>query len=107
MPQRVRAMLQHRPKTHRPCLPSLCHAKSHFLHWFPDIASLDMISVPSKSTLERFDKILSSERMEAFNCALFAKCSGKNASQRAGLGAPVDFTDAYIDATCLKADIHF
>jgi hypothetical protein len=82
-------------------------AESHLLHWFLGIASLDMVSAPSKSTLERFDKILSSERMEAFNRALFATCIDKDVSQRAGLSAPVDFTDACIDATCLKAGIHF
>jgi hypothetical protein len=45
--------------------------------------------------------------MEAFNRVLFATCIDKDASQRAGLSAPVDFTDACINATCLKAGIHF
>jgi hypothetical protein len=69
-------------------------AENHLLHWFLGIASLDMVSAPSKSTLGRFGKILSSECMEAFNHALFATCIDKDASQRAGLSAPANFTCA-------------
>jgi len=45
--------------------------------------------------------------MRAFNQRLLARCREAASARALGLSAPVDFTDAYIDATCLKANIHF
>jgi len=77
------------------------------LRWFLCVGPLELKATPSKSTVERCDKILPPERMDAFNRRLFAQCCDKQTARALGLGAPVEFTDAYIDATCLKATIHF
>jgi hypothetical protein len=66
-----------------------------------------MTRAPSKSTLERLDKILPSQRMDWFNGRLVAQCATRGGSHALGLHASIDFTDAFIDATCLKANIHF
>ena len=82
-------------------------ADSGLVRWFLCIGALGLKSTPSKSTLERLDKILPPERMDAFNRHLLARLRDPSASRAAGLHAPVDFDDAYIDATCLKTNIHF
>ena len=82
-------------------------AESEVLRWFLCTNAPGMARAPSKSTLERNDKILPPERMEAFNRALFAQSAAKDAPGKLGLHAPVESDDVYIDATCLKANIHF
>jgi hypothetical protein len=82
-------------------------AESELLRWFLCTNAPGMARAPSKSTLERNDKILPPERMEAFNRALIARCAAKDAPRKLGLHAPIDIDDARIDATCLKASIHF
>jgi hypothetical protein len=82
-------------------------AESDVLRWFLCLNAPGMARAPSKSTLERNDKILPPDRMDAFNRLLIARAADKLNARAAGLHAPIDFTDAFIDATCLKANIHF
>ena len=82
-------------------------AESELLRWFLCTNAPGMARAPSKSALERNDKILPPERMEAFNRRLVARCAAQDAPRALGLHAPLDIDDAFLDATCLKANIHF
>jgi hypothetical protein len=82
-------------------------AESELLRWFLCCNAPGMARAPSKSTLERNDKILPPARMEEFNRRLIARCAARNAPREPGAHAPVDIDEAFIDATCLKANIHF
>ena len=82
-------------------------AESELLRWFLCTNAPGMARAPAKSTLERNDKILPPERMEAFNRRLVARCAAQDAPRALGLHAPLDIDDAFLDATCLKANIHF
>ena len=82
-------------------------ADSNLLRWFLRIDALGMKRTPAKSTLERNDKIFSPERMDAFNLRVFAQSAQEHGARELGLHAPVEFSDMFIDATCLKANIHF
>ena len=82
-------------------------AESEPLRWFLCTNAPGMARAPSKSTLERNDKILPPGRMDAFNRRLVARCAAQDAPRELGVHAPIDIDDAYIDATCLKANIHF
>ena len=82
-------------------------AESEPLRWFLCCNAPGMARAPSKSTLERNDKILPPKRMEAFNHRLVARAAAQDAPRALGLHAPLDIDDAFIDATCLKANIHF
>lgn len=86
-------------------------ADSHLLQWFCHIEKFGGIKVPSKSTLSRYQSWVSKESLETIITEVL-QCAGNTAdcddhSQRLGLEAPIDLAEAWIDGTCLKADIHF
>jgi hypothetical protein len=82
-------------------------AESELLRWFLCTNAPGMARAPSKSTLERNDKILPPARMEAFNRRLVARAAARDEARELGLHAPIDIDDAFLDATCLKASMHF
>lgn len=83
-------------------------SESELLRWFLGIGAVDGAKMCSKSALERHDKILPPERLDAFNREVLAACRGVQTREGApGLRREIDFDDAYIDATCLKTNIHF
>src|SRR5215469_5719639 len=66
-------------------------ADSELMRWFLCVGVLGLKSTPSKSTIDRLDKILPPARMRAFNQRLLARCRDAAASRALGLSAPVDF----------------
>lgn len=85
-------------------------AESALLQWFLRIGELDRIKVPAKSTLERFSKWVSTEAMTQIHLQLVTQAvtpARPGPAQPLGLIEPVDATEAFLDSTCLKANIHF
>lgn len=85
-------------------------ADSPLFQWFCLIDQLAVIRVPSKSTLERFDKIVPEEIVHKVidntnvKAALIAATP---AAQPLGLAAPIEIDEVFIDTSCIKANIHF
>jgi hypothetical protein len=85
-------------------------AESSLLQWFLRIAEVDRIKVPAKSTLERFSKWVREETMTQIHLQLVTQAvtpASPGTAQPLGLIEPVDATEAFLDSTCLKANIHF
>lgn len=78
-------------------------ADSRLLQWFCRIEGLDCVKVPSKSTLERYDKIVPEEEVRA----LVNQLNRLAMSGQVGLEAGLDLEAYFSDATCVKAAIHF
>jgi len=85
-------------------------AESGLLQWFLRIGEVDRVRVPAKSALERFSKWVSAETMTQIHLKLVTQAvtpAGTGTTQPLGLAEPVDATEAFLDSTCLKANIHF
>ena len=95
-------------------------ADSHLFQWFCHIEKFGSIRVPSKSTLERYQNYVSKESLETIITEVL-QCAGNaageekhgskshrlNSFESLGLEEPLDLQEAWIDSTCLKANIHF
>ena len=80
-------------------------AESTLLQWFCQIGGIDKIQVPSKSGLQRYSVCVSEDYIRSFVKELFDKVSGSGNILK--LDSPFNAEDVYLDATCLKANIHF
>jgi hypothetical protein len=80
-------------------------AESSLLRWFCQIGGVDKISVPSKSELQRYSKCVGEDYLRDFIKELFHKVSAEG--NILNLTSPFNAKDIYLDATCLKANIHF
>jgi hypothetical protein len=78
-------------------------AHSPVLQWFCGIERVEVIRVPSKSTLERYDKLAP----EAEVRDLVNRLNRLAVSGRVGLEDCLDLEAYFSDATCVKAAIHF
>lgn len=83
-------------------------ADSPLLQQFCLCACVEQVRVPAKSTLERFDKIVSPETVRAIVDKLnVAAVSAAEAVQHLRLAEPLNVEACFVDNTCVKADIHF
>jgi len=86
-------------------------ADSPLLQRFCLLDTLEPIRVPSKSTLERMEKMLPEEVVRnlvsrvVLQAAEVSKESGGGGAW--GLSEPIDMDVYFLDTTCLKANIHF
>jgi len=80
-------------------------AESTLLQWFCQVGGIDKIQVPSKSQLQRYSTCISEVYIRDFIQRLFDKVSGSD--NILNLDSPFNAEDIYLDATCLKANIHF
>lgn len=80
-------------------------AESNLLRWFCQIGGVDKIKVPSKSQLQRYATCVSEDYLREFIKELFDKVSAEDNILK--LTGPFNAKDIYLDATCLKANIHF
>ena len=80
-------------------------ADSPLLQSFCQIGEVDRVKVPSKSTLQRYavwtDETTVRELIEQLLCL------GAEAPQKLSLTQPVDLEIAFVDTTCLAANIHY
>jgi hypothetical protein len=80
-------------------------ADSPLLQWFCDVSELPFISVPSKSTLERYDKWWPQTDIRQVVQELLGV--GALTPQKLLLPEAVDLESAFLDTTCLSANIHY
>jgi len=83
-------------------------AESGLLQQFCLLDTLEPIRVPSKSTLERFEKMLPEGLVrELVSDLLMQAGATSKAPEALGLREPIDLETFFLDTTCLKANIHF
>ena len=85
-------------------------AESSLLQWFLRIAEVDLVKVPSKSSLERFNHWVSEATLTPTHRKLVTQAvtpASAGRPQPLNLIEPVDATEVFFDSTCLKANIHF
>ena len=80
-------------------------ADSPLFQWFCGVSELPRITVPSKSTLERYDKWWPQAEVRQVLQELLGL--GATAPQPLGLPEAVDMESAFLDTTCLEANIHY
>src|ERR1700759_2516652 len=84
-------------------------ADSPLLQWFCQVAQLDRVKVPAKSTVQRYATWLPEEQMREVINVLLCKAGAAMASgkQPLDLEEPLDLSTMFLDSTCVKANIHF
>jgi hypothetical protein len=84
-------------------------ADSPLLQQFCGIARLDVIQVPSKSTLDRYARWVEEETVRKVVDELNRSAAnpGKRGNQPLGLARPLELDAYFLDTTCVQANIHF
>lgn len=84
-------------------------ADSPLLQWFCGIGRVDAIRVPSKSALDRYDKLVPEAEVRALVDALNRKAGEAEDGREhpLGLEEAAGLEVVLADTTCLKANIHF
>ena len=85
-------------------------ADSALLQWFCLIDQLAVIQTPTKSTLDRFDKIVPDSIIQQVTDTATIKAIERGTSSEdhpLGLVQPITIDQAFIDTSCIKANIHF
>jgi len=80
-------------------------ADSPLLQYFCGVSELPCITVPSKSTLERYDKWWPQAELRQGIHELLAQ--GATVAHKLALPEAVDLESAFLDTTCLSANIHY
>src|ERR1700726_4397786 len=84
-------------------------ADSPLLQWFCQVAQLDRVKVPAKSTIQRYATWLPEEDMREVINGLLRKAGAAivDGKQVLDLEEPLDLSKMFLDTTCVKANIHF
>ena len=84
-------------------------ADSPLLQWFCGINRMDAIRVPSKSSLDRYAKIVPEQIVRDTINDLTRAAAGKTdqGDHPLNLEAPISLDTLFLDTTCVKANIHF
>jgi len=85
-------------------------AQSYLFQWFCLIDCLDEIRVPSKSSVDRYDKLVPCEMINELIDSVNVKASTPGdgeEKQPMGLKNPISLKDVFVDTSCVKANIHF
>ncbi len=84
-------------------------ADSELLQWFCRIDRLDVVRVPSKSTLDRYDKLVPETVVRKLVDQLNAAAASTDADEQAlfDLEKPLDLDALFLDTSCVKANIHY
>lgn len=80
-------------------------AESTLLQWFCHVEGIDKIKVPSKSQLQRYSICVSEKYLRDLIQDL--RCKISLPDNILNLDSPFNSEEIYLDATCLKANIHF
>jgi IS5 family transposase len=80
-------------------------ADSPVIQYFCGISTIEGVRVPSKSTLQRYG--LWWEEAEVRRLVYTLLCQGADAPEQLDLDQPLDLETAFVDTTCLAANIHY
>jgi hypothetical protein len=86
-------------------------AENHLVQWFCLVENFGVVRPPSKSTIDRYFRWISSDDLDRLT-QILVRCAGSKPEssddrQILGLESEIVLTDLWIDNTCLKANIHF
>ena len=84
-------------------------ADSPLLQSFCGIARLDVIRVPSKSTVDRYGKVVDEQAVRKIidQVSRAAAEPARRGKQPLGLEKPLDLEAYFLDTTCVQANIHY
>ncbi len=82
-------------------------ADSTLFQWFTGINDFGSRKATSKSTLERYEKHFDADKVFGQIQEWLSGFSETSQSKSIGLAAPIDFSDIFLDTTCVKGNIHF
>jgi Transposase DDE domain len=84
-------------------------ADSELLQWFCRIDRVDVVRVPSKSTLDRYEKLVPERVVREVVDHLNGDASSITEDGQAmlGLERPLDIDALFLDTSCVKANIHY
>lgn len=84
-------------------------ADSELLQWFCRIDRVDVVRVPSKSTLNRYEKLVPETVVRKVIDRLngVAASTGEDGQPELGLEKTLDSDAVFLDTSCVRADIHF
>lgn len=82
-------------------------ADSSLFQWFTGINPLSNRKAISKSTLERYEKCFDENIVANKIREWLENFSDANKASEIGLEQPIEFSDFFMDSTCIKANIHF
>lgn len=86
---------------------SLRLADSTLFQWFTHINSFSSTKAISKSSLERYEKCFGVEEVSEAIRLWLSELTDENKTSAVGLNQAIDYSQALMDSTCVKADIHF
>ena len=82
-------------------------AQCELFRWFCKLPELEAVRVPGKSTLQEYANWLPHEEMGKVLAQLREAMADEDRAKEIGLEAELDMDVAWVDTTCLKANIHF
>ncbi len=82
-------------------------AHSPLYRWFCALEDFDAVRVPGKSTLRDYAHWLPAAEMKDVLNSLAEAVADRARARRIGLETELDMTVAWVDSTCLAANIHF
>lgn len=84
-------------------------ADSELLQWFCRIERMDVVRVPSKSALDRYEKLVPETVVRKLIDQLNGVAASTNTKGQAmfDLETPLDIDALFLDTSCVKANIHF
>ena len=88
---------------------SIPMADSELLQWFCGIDRVDVVRVPSKSALDRYEKLMPETVVRKIVDQLnrLAATTGEEGQSMLELEKPLDIEALFPDTSCVKANIHF
>ena len=82
-------------------------AQCELFQWFCKIPVFEVVKVPAKSTLHEYGQWLPHQEMEKVSARLREAMVDEMRAREIGLETELDMDVAWVDTTCLKANIHF
>jgi IS5 family transposase len=82
-------------------------AHSPLYRWFCRLEDFDVIRVPGKSTLNDYAHWLPAQEMEEVLASLTRAMSEEEQARLIGLENELDVAVAWVDTTCVEANVHF
>lgn len=82
-------------------------AQCELFRWFCRLPELEAVRVPGKSTLQTYVNWLPHEEMKKVLSKLREAMADESRAREMGLEEELDLAVAWVDTTCLKANVHF
>lgn len=82
-------------------------AECQMFRGFCNIEEFEVVRVPGKSTLQVYEQCLPAEKMKMILTKLTLALSDEEKAEEMGLEETLKMEIAYMDTTCLEANIHF